>query len=156
MRKIYSGLAWLVAAGVVVQAASIALGFGGMASYVMDGGVVDKALLESEQGTFTGNVGFPVHELVGGLLMPLAAFGLGIVSFFVKGVRRAKTMAWVTFALVFIQGSAGYAISDLPYVGLFHGANALLILVLAMRAAWLGSHAHDPVTVDEPSTTVPA
>ena len=154
MRKIYSGLAWLVAAGVVVQAASIALGFGGMASYVMDGGVVDKALLESEQGAFTGDLGFPVHELVGGLLMPLAAFGLGVVSFFVKGVRRAKTLAWGIFALVFIQGSAGYMIEDLPYVGLFHGANALLVLGLAIRAAWLGSHAQEPVSVDEPSTSV--
>jgi hypothetical protein len=154
MRKIYSGLAWLVAACVVVQAASIAFGFGGMVGYVMDGGVVDKALMESEQATFTGDLGFPIHELVGGLVMPLVAFALGIVSFFVKGVRRARTLAWGTFALVFIQGSLGYAISDAPYVGLLHGANALLVLVVAVRAAWLGSHAFDQVTVDEPSTSV--
>ena len=49
MRKLYSALAWIVAGGVVVQAAAIAFGFGGMAGYVMDGGVVDKALMESRQ-----------------------------------------------------------------------------------------------------------
>jgi hypothetical protein len=154
MRKIYSGLAWLVAAGVVVQAASIAFGFGGMMSYVMEGGVVDKALVESHQATFTGDLGFPVHGLVGGLVLPVASLLLGVVSFFVKGVPRARTLAWAAFALVFIQGSAGYSIPDLPYVGLFHGANALLILVVATRAAWLGSHARDRVTVDDPGASV--
>jgi hypothetical protein len=135
MRKLYAVLAWIVAAGVVVQAASIAFGFGGMVGYVMDGGVVDKALIESQEATFTGDLGFPVHELVGGLALPVVALALGIVSFFVREVRRARTMAWGLFVLIFVQGSAGYAISDLPYVGLFHGVNALLILVLAVYAA---------------------
>ena len=156
MRRIYSTLAWVVAAGVVVQAASIAFGFGGMASYIMDGGVVDKDLIESEQATFTGDLGFPVHGIVGGLVLPIAAFALGVVSFVVKGVPRAKTLAWGTFALVFIQGSAGYSIPDLPYVGLFHGANALLILVVAIYAARTASRTRDDVSVDAPSSSLVA
>ena len=154
MRKLYSALAWIVAAGVVVQAASIAFGFGGMTAYVMDGGVVDKALMESQQATFTGDLGFSIHDLVGGLVMPLAAFALGVVSFFVRGVPRAKTLAWATFALVFIQGSAGYSITDLPYVGLFHGANALLVLALAIYTARQASRSHEQVTADAQRTSV--
>ena len=92
MRRFYSALAWIVAGGVVVQAAAIAFGFGGMVGYVMDGGVVDKALMESQQSTFTGDLGFPIHAIVGGLLMPVVALVLGVVSFFVRGVPRAKTV----------------------------------------------------------------
>jgi hypothetical protein len=154
MRRIYSVLAWVVAAGVVVQAAAIAFGFGGMTSYVMDGGVVDKALVESEEGAFTGDVGFLVHGLVGGLVLPVAAFALGIVSFLVKEVPRARTMAWATFALVFVQGSAGYSIPDMPYVGIFHGANALLLLVVAVHTARLGSRTRDDVTADATSSSL--
>ena len=62
MRRTYSVLAWIIAAGVVIQAAAIAFGFGGMASYVQGGGVVDKALVESRTvGNFTGELGFPIH-----------------------------------------------------------------------------------------------
>ena len=154
MRKLYSVLAWIVAAGVVVQAASIAFGFGGMTGYVMDGGVVDKALLESQQATFTGDLGFPIHELVGGLLLPVVTLAMGAVSFFVRGVPRARTLAWTLFALVVIQGNAGYAIADIPYVGLLHGANALLILLVAVLAARRGSRTHDEVAADAPTTSV--
>jgi hypothetical protein len=154
MRKLYSALAWVIAAGVVVQAASIAFGFGGMMGYVTEGGVVDKAFVESREAAFTGDLGFFAHAVVGGLLLPVVAFALGVVSFFVRGVPRAKTLAWATFALVFIQGSAGYSISDMPYVGLFHGANALLILLVAVYAARAASRTHDEVTVDEPTPSV--
>lgn len=154
MRKLYSALAWVVAAGVVVQAASIAFGFGGMVGYVMEGGVVDKALIESHEATFTGDLGFPVHGLVGGLLLPVAGLALGIVSFLVRGLPRARVLAWAVFALIFIQGSAGYAIPDVPYVGIFHGSNALLILGLAVVAARRASRARDEVTADAPSSSV--
>ena len=154
MRKLYSVLAWIVAAGVVVQAASIAFGFGGMTGYVMDGGVVDKALIESEQATFTGDLGFPIHGIVGGLVLPVVALALGAVSFFVRGVPRARTLAWALFALVLIQGSAGYSITDTPYVGLFHGANALLILLVAVAAARRGARTHDEVAADAQTTSV--
>jgi hypothetical protein len=154
MRKLYAALAWLVAAGVVVQAASIAFGFGGMVGYVMDGGVVDKALIESQEATFTGDLGFPVHEMVGGLVLPVVGLALGIVSFFVRGVRRARTLAWAVFVLIFVQGSAGYAIADVPYVGLFHGANALLVLGLSVYAALKASRAPAEATADAPSSSV--
>jgi heme A synthase len=134
MRKVYAVLAWIVAGGVVVQAASIAFGLGGMSSYIQDGGVVDKALIESRQADFVGVLGFPIHGMVGGMLIPIAAFLLLIVSFFVK-VRGARMWAAIVFGLIMVQITLGYYISDMPYLGLIHGANALAVLLTAVFAA---------------------
>lgn len=134
MRKTYQILAWVIVGGVVVQAASIAFGFGGMASYVNGGGVVDKALIESRQATFTGDLGFPIHGIVGGMVIPIASLLLLVLSFFAK-VPRGRTWAVVVFALVLVQSMVGYSIKDMPYLGLLHGANALAVLVTALVAA---------------------
>jgi hypothetical protein len=141
MRRTYIVLAWVVAAGVVVQASAIAFGFGGMFGYVQDGGVVDKALIESREATFTGDLGFGVHAIVGGLVLPVASLALGLLSFLVRGVPRARVLAWAVFALVLVQGMLGYSISDLPYVGIVHGANALAILLVAVATALRASRA---------------
>jgi hypothetical protein len=140
MRKTYSVIAWIIAAGVVVQAASIAFGLGGMAHYIQEGGVIDKALVESRQATtFTGELGFPIHAMVGGMVIPLAAVALLIVAFFVKahGVRvhGARMWAGIVLALVALQITLGYSITDMPYLGLIHGANALAVLLTAVYAA---------------------
>jgi heme A synthase len=135
MRKTYIVLAWIIAGGVFVQAAAIAFGFGGMAGFVQDGGVVDKALVESTTASnFTGELGFPVHGIVGGMVIPLAALLLLVVSFFVKK-SRARTWAAVVFGLVIVQAMLGYSIVDVPYLGLLHGANALAVLLTAVQAA---------------------
>lgn len=134
MRKVYAVLAWIVAAGIVVQAASIALGLGGMLSYVQGGGVIDKAVVESGQQAYSGDVGFSIHEVVGGMIIPIAAIALLIVSFFVK-VRGARMWAAIVFGLVALQAVLGYSIADVPYVGLIHGANALAVLLASVYAA---------------------
>jgi heme A synthase len=134
MRKTYTVLAWVIAAGVVVQAASIAFGFGGMMHHVQEGGVVDKALIESRELDFAGVLGFTVHELVGGLVLPLLGLALVPISFFTK-VPGATKWAAILFGLLFVQVMAGYSIKDLPYLGLLHGANALAILVAAVVTA---------------------
>jgi hypothetical protein len=150
MRKSYTVLAWVIAAGVVVQAASIAFGFGGMMHHVQEGGVVDKALIESRELDFTGVLGFPIHGIVGGMVLPLLALVLVPISFFVR-VPRARTWAAVLFGLVFVQVMAGYSIKDMPYLGLLHGANALAILVTAVATARL-ARATAPSQVPEPAT----
>lgn len=143
MRTTYRVLAWIIAGGVFVQAAAIAFGFGGMAGYVQDGGVVDKALVESRTlGNFTGELGFPIHGIVGGMVIPLAALALVVVSFFVR-VPRARTWAGIVIGLVFLQAMLGYSIKDVPYLGALHGANALAVLLTAVRAARLAGRADD-------------
>jgi hypothetical protein len=151
MRKVYSGIAWLIAGLVVVQAAAIALGFGGMMHFVDGGGVVDKGLTESRTlGNFAGEIGFPVHGLVGGIVLPVAALVLLVVSWFTK-VRGASWWAAGLFVLIVLQGMVGYSIKDLPYLGVLHGGNALAVFVVAVVCARrTRSAAASPVS--EPAT----
>ncbi|UZX04230.1 hypothetical protein F8G81_17665 [Arthrobacter sp. CDRTa11] len=134
MRRIYSIIAWIIAGAVVVQAASIAFAMGGMAHFIQEGGVIDKALVESRQATFTGDLGFPIHGIVGGMVIPVAALLLLIVAFFVKA-RGARMWAAIVLAAVALQITLGYSITDMPYLGLIHGANALAVLLTATYAA---------------------
>ena len=135
MRKVYIGIAWLIAAMVLVQAGAIALGFGGMMHFVSEGGLVDKALTESRTASnFTGELGFPIHSLVGGLVMPIAALVLVVLSWFTK-VRGATWWAVGLFVLIVVQGSLGYTIKDVPYIGALHGANALAVFVVTVVCA---------------------
>ena len=134
MRKLYTGLAWAVAGSVVVQAAAIAFAFGGMLNLVSEGGVVDKALLESFQAGGVGELGFLIHGLVGGVVIPLLAFALLVVSFFVPA-RGARLWAAIVFGLVALQVTLGFSITDVPYLGLIHGANALAVVAAGSVAA---------------------
>lgn len=134
MRRTYSVIAWIVAGGVAVQAASIAFGLGGMARYIQDGGVIDKALVESRQAVFVGELGFPIHGIVGGMVIPVAALALLAVSFFVKA-RGARMWAAIVLGVVALQITLGYSITDMPYLGLIHGANALAVFLTAVYAA---------------------
>jgi hypothetical protein len=105
-----------------------------MVVFVQDGGVVDKALVESRQQSFTGELGFLIHAIVGGGVIPLAAIALLVVSFFVK-VRGARMWAAITFGLVALQATLGFAIHGTPYAGLVHGANALAVVSAAVYTA---------------------
>ncbi|TFC61745.1 hypothetical protein [Cryobacterium sp. TMB1-7] len=134
MRRIYSAIAWTVAAGVLVQAAAIAFGVGGMVHFVQEGGVVDKALLESRQLAYTGELGFWIHAIVGAGVIPLAAVALLIVAFFVR-VPRARLWAAIVLGLIVAQVTLGFALRDIPYLGLIHGANALAVLSAAVFTA---------------------
>jgi len=134
MRKLYTVLAWTISGAVVVQASSIAFAFGGMLNLVSEGGVVDKALLESFQAAGVGELGFMIHALVGGVLIPLVALALLVVSFFVRA-RGAKLWAALTFGLVVLQVILGFSITDVPYLGLIHGANALAVVAAASVGA---------------------
>jgi heme A synthase len=141
MRRTYTVLAWIIAAGVFVQAAAIAFGFAGMAGYVQGGGVVDKALVESQTaGNFTGELGFPIHAIVGGMVIPFAALALVVVSFLVR-VPGGRKWAAIVLGLVVVQAMLGYSITDLPYLGLIHGANALAVLLSSVQAARLVARA---------------
>lgn len=134
MRKLYTGLAWTVAGAVVVQAAAIAFAFGGMLNLVSEGGVVDKALLESFQAGGVGELGFMIHGVVGAGLIPLLSLALLVISFFVR-VRGARLWAAIVFGLVALQVTLGFSITDMPYLGLIHGANALAVVATASVAA---------------------
>ena len=80
MRTTYRVLAYIIAAEVVVQAAVMAFAVFGLMFWVdEDGGVLDKATLESEPD-FTGALGFAIHGMNGMMLIPLIALIFLIVS----------------------------------------------------------------------------
>ncbi|WP_136706129.1 hypothetical protein [Agromyces sp. H66] len=132
MRKLYSVLAWLVAGGVVVQSAAIAFAFGGVLNRVSEGSVLDTAALEGGQGG--GEPGSVVHALVGGVVIPVLALALLVVSFFVR-TRGAKLWAAIVFGLVVMQVALGYAVADVPFIGTIHGAVAIAIVATASMSA---------------------
>lgn len=138
MRKTYQIIAWSIAACVVVQAASMALGFGGVLHHVEQGGVVDKVLLDNPDPSMTGSIGFTIHSIVGSFVIHGLALLLLVIAFFAKvhhGIRWAAAL----FVLVFVQGSLGYTIRDLPYAGALHGATALALLVVSVVCARLAA-----------------
>lgn len=155
MRKLYTGLAWTVAGAVVVQAAAIAFAFGGMLNLVSEGGVVDKALLEGFQAAGVGESGFMIHGLVGGVVIPIIALALLVVSFFVR-VRGAKLWAAITFGLVVLQVVLGFSVTDMPYLGLIHGANALAVVAAAAVAALRVRRSPSPAREEATSDAVAA
>lgn len=136
MRKTYQIIAWSIAACVVVQAAAIALGFGSVLHHVEQGGVIDKVALDNPDPSMTGSIGFTIHSIVGSFVIHGLALLLLIIAFFAK-VHHGVRWAAVLFVLVFVQGSLGYSIRDLPYAGGLHGATALAVLVVSVVCARL-------------------
>jgi hypothetical protein len=134
MRTAYRVLAYLIALEVVVQAAAIAFAVFGLGKWVEDGGVLDKAAMESESINFTGLIGFIVHGINGQLVIPAIALILLIVSFFAK-VPKGAAFAGIVLGLIVAQVLLGIFGHGLPALGVLHGMNALAIFTLAVIAA---------------------
>jgi hypothetical protein len=126
-------LAYIIAAEVVVQASMVAFAVFGLGVWVdKDGGVLDKATLESEPD-FTGALGFAIHGMNGMMLIPLIALIFLIVSFFAK-IPGGVAWAASVFGLVILQVFLGLFGHETPYLGLLHGANALAVFSVAFMA----------------------
>lgn len=134
MKTAYRVLAYLVALLVVVQAGAIAFATFGLGKWIEDGGVLDQATIEGRSAEFVGVIGYPIHGIVGQLVIPVLALILLIVSFFAK-VPKGVMWAAVTFGLVVVQVLAGTFARGLPALGLLHGINALLLFGVAVMAA---------------------
>jgi hypothetical protein len=134
MRTTYRVLAYLIAAEVAVQAAALAFGFAGLSHWVQGGGVLDSAVLESDENPFPEIWGLIVHGINGGIVIPFLALLLLICSFFAK-VHRGVAWGATVFVLVVVQVMLGYSVADLPALGALHGVNALLLFTTAFLAA---------------------
>ena len=91
IKQVYRVLAYLIAAGVVLQAAAIAYAVFGMFEWVSAGGTIDKALIERDP-QIGGITGFNLHQLVGVTILPLLALLFLISSFVARipgGIRWA-------------------------------------------------------------------
>lgn len=144
MRNVYRVLAFLVAIEVVIQAMAIAYGIAGVAHWVEeDGGVLNKAVFDSDDPEFTGIGGFVTHGINGMMIIPLLVILLLIVSFFAKvpgGVRFAA----IIFGLVALQVFLGIFSHSVPFVVVLHVLNAFLILGASLAAGRAASVAPAP------------
>lgn len=159
--KVYRVLAYTIAALVVVQVVAIAWAFFGLATWITDdGGVVNKAYLESESGdmNFTAEWGFAIHMFFNGLLLlPLVSLALLITSFFAK-VPKGVLWALGIFGLLVLQ------VILLPMLsrelgsgfGALHGLNALVLLVVAIMAGRRAVPVTAPATAARRDRRVPA
>jgi hypothetical protein len=128
MRQTYRVVAWLIALGVLVQAASVAFGWFQVISDI-DSGLV----LSGEEG---GNVGHTVHGMVGMIVMPLLALVLLGISFAAaKVVPGARKWAGIVLGLTVLQVLLAFVAFGAPIIGALHGLNALLLFGAAGRAA---------------------
>ena len=128
MRTTYRVLAHLVALGVAIQAASVALGFFFIIHEVEDGGVVSAGY------DYESNLGIMVHRFGGLGLVPLAAIALFGVAFRTRtpgAVARAGTV----FGLVLLQIALVFLAFTVAWGGALHGVNALAVL---LSAIWAG------------------
>jgi Family of unknown function (DUF6220) len=140
MRTVYKVLAYLVAAEVIVQAMAMVFAIAGLGKWVDGGGVLDKAVMESEASPFPEVVGFMVHGINGMMIIPSIVLLLLISSFFARIPGGAKWAALV-LVLVMVQVTLGLAGHAVPALGALHGLNALLLFSAAIHTARRASRA---------------
>ena len=134
MKTAYRVFAYLIALEVMVQAAMIAFAVFGLGKWIEDGGVLDKAAMEEGSAEFTGVIGFMIHGINGQMVIPLLALILLVLSFFAKIPGGAKWAGFILLAIV-VQVLLGMFAHGVPYLGILHGLNALVVFGLARRAA---------------------
>ena len=141
MRKAYRILADVIAVAVVVQAMAIVWAVAGLFHWIdSGGGTLDSAVLDSwsdDRPDFQGAIGFAIHGIVGGMVLPLVALALLVIAFFAR-VPGGIRLAAIVVASVVVQLIAGYGGYDAPWVGLIHGLNAFVLFsasIMAARAA---------------------
>jgi glucan phosphoethanolaminetransferase (alkaline phosphatase superfamily) len=126
MRATYRVLALLIAVGVVVQAAFIAVAWFQVLHDSDSGAVFDK---NSEPNwAYTG------HSVVGTLAIPIIALVLLILSFFARIPGGVKWAA-ITFGVVLLQIVFAFLGFAAPVLGALHGINAFALAGVASVAA---------------------
>lgn len=126
MKATYRVLAILVSVGVVLQAAAIAFAWFDVISAVDSG--------QTYASEDDGNIGHALHGIVGMTLIPVIALALLIVSFFAKLPDGIKWAA-IVFGVTVLQVVLAIVAFSAPIIGALHGVNALVLAVVAGRAA---------------------
>ena len=138
MKQIYRVLAFLIAAGVAIQAASIAYGMFGLIKWIEEGGTLDQSTeLTPGLGGYTG---FSWHATGGIFVISVISLLFLISSFFAKvpgGIRWALIVLGVTV----LQVALGLFSHSVAGLGWLHGINALVLFGTAMMAGMRVSRA---------------
>lgn len=145
--RTYRIFAYLVALEVFVQAATHAYQSAGLGHWIYsDGHTVTKATLEEDSGVdFTGRWAGIMHGENGAMIVPLLALAFVVVGVVTRQrVDRGLRWSAIVLGLVVLQVALGFITLVVPEVGMLHAVNALLLLLAALHAARLPSHAAAP------------
>lgn len=153
MKRLYGVLAYLVALGVIIQAMAAVFAMAGLGKYVDDGGVVDKAAIESDDKLFPEIVGFMIHGMNGMMIIPALALLLLVISFFAD-VDGGIKMAVVVLVLVALQITLGLVGHSVPPLAALHGLNAFILLGAALHAGMRSRRPAAAAASDEPEPLV--
>ncbi|MEV3935907.1 hypothetical protein AB0K52_08035 [Glycomyces sp. NPDC049804] len=135
MRVVYRVLAYVIAAEVALQAAFMAYAVAGLGIWVQDGGVLDAAVMESEEPPFDEAVGFMLHGINGMMVVPALALILLIISFFAK-IQRGVLFALILLGWVVVQVFLGLWGHEAAIFGLLHGLVAFAVYGTAFMAGF--------------------
>ncbi|MBO3731477.1 hypothetical protein [Glycomyces niveus] len=135
MRVVYRVLAYIIAAEVALQAAFMAYAIAGLGIWVEDGGVLDAAVLESEEPPFDEAIGFMLHGINGMMVVPALALILLIISFFAK-IKRGVLFALLLLGWVVVQIFLGLWGHEAAIFGLLHGLVAFAVYGTAFMAGF--------------------
>jgi Family of unknown function (DUF6220) len=133
MKSVYKVLAYIIAAGVVVQAMAIVFAIFGLSKWIEGGGNLNKAVDLGHGRPFPESVGLDIHAVNGTLIIPAVALLLFVSSFFAK-VPGGIKWATAVLLLVVVQVALGTSGEALPALGALHGLNALLLLTASIYA----------------------
>lgn len=143
MRNAYRVLAFVLAGLVLVQAMAIAYAIAGLGYWISEeGGVLNKAAMDSESLEFDGIGGFMTHGINGMMVIPAVTLLLLITSFFAKLPGAVKRAA-ILLGLVVLQVVLGIMSHSIPYAIMLHALNAFAIFSMAALAGWRAGAAAD-------------
>lgn len=135
MRVVYRVLAYIIAAEVAIQAAFMAYAVAGLGIWVDGGGVLDSAVMESEDPPFDEAIGFMLHGMNGMMVIPALALLLLISSFFAK-IKRGVLFALILLGWVVVQIFLGLWGHEAAIFGLLHGLVAFAVYGTAFMAGF--------------------
>ena len=136
--KAYRGIALVIAAGVLLQAAFIAFAWFEVINAVDSGTTITE--------DYEGNAGHAGHGIVGMMVMPILGLALLITSFFTKTIGASKR-AGMVFGAIVLQVVLAFISFGVPAIGFLHGINAFVVLGAALYASRLASV---PATLSAP------
>ena len=136
--KAYRGIALVIAAGVLLQAAFIAFAWFEVINAVDSGTTINE--------DYEGNAGHAGHGIVGMMVMPILGLALLITSLFTKTVGASKR-AGMVFGAIVLQVVLAFVSFGVPAIGFLHGINAFVVLGAALYASRLASV---PTTLSAP------
>jgi heme A synthase len=153
MKQAYRVLAFLVAAGVMFQAAAIAYGMFGLIKWIEGGGTLDQSTeVTPELGGYTG---FSFHATGGIFVMPVIALLFLISSFFAK-IPGGIKWALLVFGVSVLQVALGLFSHSVAGLGWLHGLNAMILFGTAVMAGMRVKRAVASKAAAEEPVTEPA